>query len=718
MGASAAPASNLAPEPDRVRQIAAMLREAPGTFGAPITNREVWDELAQREAVQETLKNARRILASPIPAFTDEDYREIVASGSRARHYSLYNRRPGTLAPLCMAECLENQGRFLPRLEELIAELCAEKTWVVPVRKQESLDNLEGKRNTIDLNKSMRAWELALADQLLADRLRPETRTMIRANLERRIFVPFRDMVAGRQKADFWLTGTNNWNAVCLAGVTGTALTILESREERAFFAATAEKLSAGFVTGFKPDGFCTEGLGYWNFGFGHYLALSEALWQATDGKLDLLAQPKVRNMALFGARIEIDGGVYPAFADCPTGSRANEMIMQFMSRRLGLGLDDWEGEDMARASGTLYQRVLYAFPNSATRVPPATERVQALEPRSYFADMGVLVCRPGPDSAAQLGIAIKGGHNGEHHNHNDVGSFAVAMGTHAPVQDVGAEVYTNRTFSSRRYESKALNSYGHPVPVVAGHLQETGGKARARVLKTDFTPEVDTFVLDLSAAYDVPDLRRLERTLVYSRAGRGHITITDTVEFATPQAFETALTTLGHCERRTPTEYVFRDGEDAVAVHIEASSAVTIAPEPLGEEIRGGGTATRLGIRCTEPVTKASVTVRIFPQSDRQEGDPLVSNGSFEDGAAGWLIPKDGMGTLSTEQAATGQTSLRIVDTSTAKGSDVLSARMSLRPDTDYELRGNAYLVSGEGVGVYVRLYDRQEAKLPPRHA
>jgi hypothetical protein len=556
----------------------------------------------------------------------------------------------------------------------------------------------------------MRAWELALADQLLADRLRPETRSLIRANLERRIFVPYRDMLAGRQKADFWLTGTNNWNAVCLAGVTGAALTILESRDERAFFAAAAEKLSANFVRGFTPDGYCSEGLAYWDFGFGNYLALSEALWQATGGKVDLLARPKVRNMALFGARIEIDGGVYPAFADCLAESRPNEMIMQFMSCRLQLGLDDWEGGDMARASGTLYKQVLYLFPNSATRVPPATERVESLEPRSYFEDMGVLVCRPGPDSSARLGVAIKGGHNGEHHNHNDVGSYTVAIGTHAPLLDVGAEVYTNRTFSPHRYDSRVLNSYGHPVPVVAGNLQQTGHKACARVLRTDFTPETDTFVLDLSRAYDVPELQRLERKLVYSRTGAGCITITDTVEFATPQAFETALMTLGQSEQRTPTDYVFRAGEDAVAVHIEASAETRTVLEPLDETIRGGGQAVRLGIRLTAPVREASVTVRITPEPERREGDALVRNGSFEEGTAGWRIPADGMSSLSAEQAATGKTSLRIVDTSTKKGSDVLSARMPLLPDADYELRGRAYLVSGEGVGVYVRLFGRRD--------
>ena len=84
---------------------------------------------------------------------------------------------------------------------------------------------------------------------------------------------------------------------------------------------AAAEKLSLSFLKGFESDGYCTEGLGYWNFGFSNYLALAEALWQTTDGKVDLFDRPKVKNIALFGSRIEIDGGVYPAFADCVASS-------------------------------------------------------------------------------------------------------------------------------------------------------------------------------------------------------------------------------------------------------------------------------------------------------------------------------------------------------------------------------------------------------------
>ena len=43
------------------------------------------------------------------------------------------------------------------------------------------------------------------------------------------------------------------------------------------------------FLKGFTPDGYCGEGTGYWNYGFGHYVLLSEEIRLATGGQIDLL---------------------------------------------------------------------------------------------------------------------------------------------------------------------------------------------------------------------------------------------------------------------------------------------------------------------------------------------------------------------------------------------------------------------------------------------
>ncbi len=55
-----------------------------------------------------------------------------------------------------------------------------------------------------------------------------------------------------------------------------------------------------------------------------------------------------------------------------------------------------------------------------------------------------MFICLPAAGTPAPLAVALKGGHNAEHHNHNDVGSFVVALGKSTPLADPGGEVYTS----------------------------------------------------------------------------------------------------------------------------------------------------------------------------------------------------------------------------------------------------------------------------------
>ncbi len=473
----------------------------------------------------------------------------------------------------------------------------------------------------IDLFAGEVAWNFATARYWLGDKLRPEVRKLIDDELERRIFTPFTGMVAVGKPRVWWLTGTNNWNAVCMAGVIGAAMANIPSPERRAFFAASAEKYIQFFLKGFTPDGYCSEGVGYWNYGFGHYVMLAETLKQASGGKVDMMDSDHVRQIAQYGRRIEILPGVFPAFSDSETTSRADVQIMAFLSRRYGWGMKDVEAKGLGLAGGRsrgLFTLGLFGFPNSATQMPAAAPEAGPPALRDNFTDAGILVCRPAPGSGCALGLAVKGGHNAANpHTHDqlDVGSYTVALGRATPILDPGAEVYTARTFSNNRFDSNILNSFGHPVPRVAGRLQEMGSQAVAKVVKTEFTDAADTLVLDLSAAYKVEGLKRLERTFVFSRLGAGKITVSDAVAFDSPQEFETALITFGEGKRLGPNQLQVGDERGRVNVEIATGgSEFKIVPEVIHENVHGGYTPTRIGIRLAKPVAAATITLTITP--------------------------------------------------------------------------------------------------------
>ncbi|MEA3403491.1 MAG: heparinase II/III family protein [Armatimonadota bacterium] len=700
---------------ERVEEIAQMLPEQPEGLGQPITDREAWQRLGETEAYQTVVERAEGLLGESLPEQPDDLYLDFSRTGNRTRWQRVASQRRGRLAPLVLAECVEDQGRFLPAIKELIGAICAERTWVMPAHDR-SLANFNQERVDIDLASSALAWNMATASWLLANRLSEDTRRLIAENVERRVLTPFEDMFTGEREHNWWMHTTNNWNAVCLAGVTGAGLAQIDDRHRRAEFVAAAEKYSMNFLRGFTEDGYCSEGLGYWNYGYGNYVLLADTVWQATDGGLDLLAREQARQPALFGARIQIIGGVAPAFADCSINARPSNDTMWYLNRRFGMGLEEYDELPLSRTLGSLSSAMIFSFPNGATEGPQLEAADARPGIRTWFDEAGVLIGRPAEGGECRMGVALKGGHNAEHHNHNDVGSYVVVVEDRAVLLDPGSEVYTARTFSSRRYESKLLNSYGHPVPVVAGELQRTGREAAAQVLEAEFTDDRDRLVLDLAPAYEVPELQTLQRTFEYSRGADCSLTVTDRVEFAQPSEFEVPLLTDGDWLQRDEDTVVAWEVDRAVQVQISVEGAdFAVEADEIHEDARAQ--PTRIAIRLTEPVRSATVTAIITPIEDLGgEEEGMLANGGFEHGSWAWSIPDDGIAQVSEEMAASGKRSLRITDESEEAGSSVTSARMPVDAPGSYVLSGQVYHVSGEGIGLYVRIYDEDGAMLNPR--
>ena len=614
------PAAPAQLDPARIAELAALLPAEPRGLGPPIDDREAWGRVAAHAGFADAIPAAESLLDRAVPELTDELYLDFSRTGNRTRWQSVARERHARVPVLALAECLEDRGRYLAPIEQAIRDLGSEKTWVMPAHDR-SLANFEGRVREIDLMVAGESWNLATAAWWLGDRLSPEIRELLRQELERRTFEPFEGMVTVGKPRMWWLVGTNNWNAVCLAGVTGAALASIEPASRRALFVAAAEEHVQSFLRGFTSDGYCSEGLGYWNYGFGHYALLAETLSQATGGELDLMAAEGVGRIARFGRRMEIQPGVFPAFADCRPGTRPDPQLSAWLSRRLGFGWRAVEEEGLLLAVGPttqLFRLGALGFPNSASARPPAGETDPAPALREWFPDAGILLSRSAPGRASSLAVALKGGHNAEHHNHNDVGSFVVAVGGGTPLVDPGGEVYTRRTFGSGRYESGVLNSLGHPVPRVAGKLQRTGRRAAARILEKELGPETDRLMLDLAPAYDVDSLKRLVRTFELSREGAGSLRVIDQVELEAPERFETALITFSPWRQLAPDRLLVGEGPEAVRIELRATGgAVEIRPEEIHEDLPGGRVPLRLAIAFEDPVRSATLELRIAPANE-----------------------------------------------------------------------------------------------------
>lgn len=598
-------------DPARIREIAGWLPAEPAGFAWPITNRQPWSQLAANPAFRKTVASAKSLLAEPLADVPDSLFLEYSTNGNRTHWQDAEFKRRGRIARFTWAEALENKGRFLPALENTIGVLCAERTWVYPAH-DGHLDNFNGRIITPELGATGLAAELAEADFILGDKLSPATRQLIRDNVRRRVLTPFRDSIEGRRPELHWLHLEMNWNAVCVGNTVFAALALESGRDDRAFYAAAGEHYIRNYLHGFTPDGYCAEGIGYWNYGFGHFILLTETLRQATGGKIDLLNDDKAVAAALFCRRSEILPGLFPSISDVTPGSRPAPSLVAYVCRRLGLPLrnESLAGPSDGLALGTMLSSLPEDLP-LARRVDWADESPL----RSFFPGGGVLIDRGTPGAGPAFAAVFKGGNNDEPHNHNDVGSFSLVVGKEMIICDPGGEVYTRRTFGPQRYDSKALSSYGHAVPVIAGQLQKAGAAAHGVILATNFAEATDVFKLDIASAYGAPSLQKLERTFTFTRGKNPSLQVSDTVKFSVPGKFETALITWGKVKSLAPNVLEIRDGKSKVRVRIDAGGRpFQWSSELIDEDMEGKRQPYHVGIALTDPISEGQVTLQFTP--------------------------------------------------------------------------------------------------------
>lgn len=602
-GAIALAVETVAPTPLRVQEVARTLPKAPKGHVESCNDRGTWgnDDLKRRLAP--SLREAERLLKRDFPTWDDDAYLEFSRTGERVNGERMTRDRQNWLLPLALAECSQYEGRFLAKIEEVLFALLSQPTWMLPAH-DIALESFSGGRHTVDLNSAEIADSVGQVVFMLGHKLNPELTRRIRLVLEERVFGNVRNSIRDG-KRNTWLSADNNWNPVCWKGVMSAALAVLADRQDRATFVVAAEKSAKKYIAGFPDDGYAIEGLSYWNYGFGRFSELREILWRATSGEVDLFKDPKVREIAMFGPRFEMFPGNLAAFGDSVIGGKVDSETLMYINSALNLSLMTYQG---ASAS----QRLISLFPRSAPdEGNQGQKKVSSIGKRSYFDKVGVLVSRPGAGSVSRLAITIKAGGNGSH-SHNDIGSYSIGVGSDQPVGDPGGlRYYSKWSFDSRRYNSKVLNSYGHPVPVVAGHLQLEASKVTPKVLEIHFADALDEIVIDLASAYAVPGLTGLKRTMRYDRSGAGSVEIADQFEFTSPNIFEVALTSVGKWKLITANVLEFTSGKEVLKATIEAPGAFDLVTEKIKEN---GAEFERIGIRLRELHQSGTVKVTYVP--------------------------------------------------------------------------------------------------------
>jgi len=600
--------------------IAGRLPEHPCGIGRPAAARTWWGPLAKAPEATTAIKQAETWLKSPMPPFDAERYLDYFTNGDRSRYQAQHSRRWDRFKRLVLGECLEHQGRFVAAIDETVKSLCADPSWLLPAHDHDA-QVFKGGSPNVDLAVAMNGHQMALAAWLLDGCLPAPTLALMRKNVSRRLIGPVLETINGTAPkavvdGHWWANADNNWNAVCTAGALGAILTSVPERATRTKAVEWAVKNMKTYLSGFAKDGYCSEGVGYWNYGFSHFAVLAEMLRCQTGGEVDLFKDPELRRIATAPAQLEISAGIFPAFADCALTAHPEPRLLEQVRWLLDRQAFSGAAAGVLAESLPLYQTILDLALRQDARAGNAVAFAPLPLPlRSWFAESGVCVVRPARPGG--LAAAWKGGHNAEHHNHNDVGSTVVVWQGQAILSDPGTTVYRAETFSSERYRVPVLSSFGHGVPVVAGTLQAEGAKSRGRVLSSDFSATSDTLVIDLASAYPQTGLRKLERQWTYQREGNASLVIEDRCGFEKPAAFATALVGFGEwylVEGGERKACFLIDGGGGAVLQVDAEFSASGNWNVRRLDNPGLPTANRLGLALNEPATEGFVKMSIRP--------------------------------------------------------------------------------------------------------
>lgn len=598
----------------KVDEIASILPQKPAGMGINYKDRSYWTSVQKEPTAQALLKRANLKFQKGFPPFVDSLYLQLNKTNYRVPGEVMMKSRYEYLFDLTLAECMENQGRYVPAIEKAIRAICLQKPWSIPAHDR-NLANYKGTDYGVDLVVATAGNGIAQCLYLLDDKLSLETKALARCAFREKMFRPIYRHVETK-KPFWWMTMTNNWNSVCLAGVTGSALTLLPDKEERAYYVAVADKYQVNGMKGYADDGYCTEGAGYYNYGFSAYILLREEVCRATSGKIDFFRIPKFIKVAEYGKKIQMTDGLVPTFSDCHLGLKIDQRIMNYCDAALGIA----DNTKKIVPSGDNFSLYMFQmFPNPAWKVDLTPEMKAAMQDtpydslRSWYEKAGILVSRPGADSKCLLSIAAKGGNNAENHNHNDVGSYDVVYdGVLLTGDQGGPNSYPGDYFySGAEKKYKIKGSWGHPVPVINGKEQKTGKSAQGIILQKAFTNESDNLTIDMKSAYPEQTLNTLTRSFTYNRSGTGSFTVVDNWEAEKSVSFGTALTTGGEWKKlNSKTLLVTKDGK-SIKVMIEASAPVTFTTESISVN---SPVYTRIGINLTKSLKKGYIKLTMIP--------------------------------------------------------------------------------------------------------
>ncbi len=467
---------------------------------------------------------------------TASEYLEFERSGSREGQEGPFNINTLALNSLVMAELAEGKGRFMDQIINGVWFFCEQSSWnsvnnlfvMTKNRPPSSLPNPD--EVIIDLVVGDISTFLAWTHYFLKepmDKVHPIISKRLRNELQRRILDPY------MERDDYWWQAlkptqkfVNNWNPWCNFNVLACYLLLENDPQKLASAVARTMQSVDKFINYNHEDGACEEGPFYWDLAAGKLYEYLNLLHKATRGKVSIFDQPIIKNMGEYIVQAHIGDGWVVNFADAPAkvynpagmiyryGKAVNSELMQkFGAYRARQSVDHEYINCSCHGSGRDLTRTLENL--TTWEEVDHTQPALSSAPHVWYPQTQFCYMRSG-----DYFLAAKGGHNGESHNHNDVGTFLLFYKNKPVFIDVGVGTYTLQTFSKERYGIWTMLSDYHNLPKINGVAQKNGRQYKAKNAR--FDAKTMTFSLDIAGAYDSAGVQQWNRSFTLPPNGTG----------------------------------------------------------------------------------------------------------------------------------------------------------------------------------------------------
>lgn len=405
-------------------------------------------------------------------------------NGDRVKFQDMYfDRRKRLMILQVLAIADEN---YIDDLEDIIAAICDEFTWVVPAHTH----------SEIDLFSAETAMYLAETLYVMGDRISKEIQNRVRISVENKIVKLYE---SGNRL--HWESFKNNWMAVCGCGI-GLAYLYLFPERFELVKSRILDTINC-YQNALDEEGYCNEGYSYWVYGFGFFCLFYDVYERLTGERAPILDSEIIKKTLRYGQNAVLDENVFLPFADGGSkGEHDEAVILCTVERMFGVNLYINDKELFAPSSQALGYRVLASLGRNYEKKENTIETL-------YYKDSQVFIRQNG-----NYVFTVKGGHNKEFHNHNDVGAFSIISNDKQYIADIGVGEYTKQYFNDeQRYEIFTCSSLSHSVPIVDGQSQAFGREYCGEVLSrnersivVNLAKAYKTTATDLIAEYQTQD--------------------------------------------------------------------------------------------------------------------------------------------------------------------------------------------------------------------